>query len=113
MEEAPFTRYVHHKQRDSSVAQIMVSAHLCEVSRLEPPPEPGRNRTWFSVERAKEHLREGRKPDYAAELARVVDRAVARIHRLKARTDDPNIGFRKHALQTVSFIDGNPIVKSI
>jgi 8-oxo-dGTP pyrophosphatase MutT (NUDIX family) len=81
MEEASFTRYVHHKQC-SSAPEIMVSAHLCEVSRLESPPELGRNRTWFSVEKAKERLREGRKPDFATELCRVVDRAVARIERL-------------------------------
>jgi hypothetical protein len=81
MEEASFTCYVHRKNGGFSVTQTRVSAHLCEVSRLEPPPEPGRNRTWFSIEKAKERLQEGRKPDYAAELSRVVDRAVARIQR--------------------------------
>lgn len=83
MEEAPFTRYVHQKGRNPSLAEIKVSAHLCEVSRLEPPPEAGRNRTWFSADKAKQHLREGRNPDHGAELARVVDRAVTRIFRLR------------------------------
>ena len=64
MEEASFTRYQHQKQRSSSAARTMVSAHLCEVSRLEPPPELGRNRTWFSVENAKKRLREERKPEH-------------------------------------------------
>ncbi|HXZ33624.1 MAG TPA: NUDIX domain-containing protein [Terriglobales bacterium] len=81
MEEATFTRYVHQKGCNSSFPEIEVSAHLCEVSRLEPPPEPGRNRTWFPIEKAKERLREGRKLDDGAELARVVDRAVARVLR--------------------------------
>jgi 8-oxo-dGTP pyrophosphatase MutT (NUDIX family) len=79
MEEAPFTRYVHHKGHNSSFAQIKVSAHLCEVTRLEPPPESGRNRTWFSIEKAKERLQERRSPAHGSELTRVVDRAVARI----------------------------------
>jgi len=102
MEEASFTRYVHHKERSSSVAQVTVSAHLCEVSRLEPPPEPGRNRTWFSVEKAKDNLREGRKADYAAELARVVDRAVARIERLQQSCEKA----QPNAMLRVAVIDG-------
>ena len=106
MEEAPFTRYIHHKQRNSSVAQIMVSAHLCEVSRLEPPPEPGRNRTWYSVERAKECLLEGRKREHGTELARVVDRAVARIQRLQ-QTCGPS---QPEALPKVPLIDGTRVV---
>jgi 8-oxo-dGTP pyrophosphatase MutT (NUDIX family) len=83
MEEAAFTRYLHHKRRNSSLARITISAHLCEVSRLDRPPELGRNRTWFSVKTAKERLREGRKAEHGAELVRVVDRAVARIQRLQ------------------------------
>ena len=38
-----------------------------------------RLRTWFSPEYAKQRLREGRTSGYAAELARVVDRAVNRL----------------------------------
>ena len=83
MEEAPFTHYLHYKWRDSGFASIKVSAHLCEVTRLEPPPEAGRNRTWFSAEKAKERLREHRKTDHGSELARVVDRAQGRIERLQ------------------------------
>jgi 8-oxo-dGTP pyrophosphatase MutT (NUDIX family) len=81
MEEASFTRYLHRKHR--STANITVNAHLCEVSRLETPPELGRNRTWLTVEKAKERLREGHKREHGAELARVVDRAVARIQRVQ------------------------------
>jgi 8-oxo-dGTP pyrophosphatase MutT (NUDIX family) len=81
MEEASFARYVDYKHRHSTVASIRVSAHLCEVSRLESPPEPGRNRTWFSADTAKKRLRERRKPDHSTHLVRVVDRAVAHILR--------------------------------
>jgi 8-oxo-dGTP pyrophosphatase MutT (NUDIX family) len=102
MEEASFTRYVHHKQRNSSIAQITVSAHLCEVSRLEAPPESGRNRTWFAADVAKQRLRQNRKPDYAAELARVVDRAVARVQRLP----QPYEGPQPNAMPHVPVIDG-------
>jgi 8-oxo-dGTP pyrophosphatase MutT (NUDIX family) len=107
MEEASFTRYVHHKQR-CSAPEITVSAHLCEVSRLESPPELGRNRTWFSAEKAKERLREGRKAEHGTELIRVVDRAAARILRLQRRTYAPDNGFHKTALQNVTSIDGDP-----
>jgi len=81
MEEAAFTRYVDYKHRRSSVATIRVSAHLCEVSRLESPPEPGRSRTWFTPESAKQRLQQRRKPDRSLHLVRVVDRAVAHILR--------------------------------
>jgi len=81
IEEVSFARYVDYKHHHSSFASIRVSAHLCEVSRLESPPPPGRNRTWFSVEKAKQRLRERRKPDHSASLVRVVDRAVAHIGR--------------------------------
>ena len=102
MEEAAFARYVHHKRRNPSVARIRVSAHLCEVSRLEAPPEPGRNRTWFAADIAKQRLQEDRKPHYAAELARVVDRAVARIRRLQ----QPYAGPQQNAMPKVAVIDG-------
>src|SRR5437763_9565582 len=84
MEEISFTRYVRRKgSGGSSAIEVGVSAHLCEVLRLGPPQEFNRNRTWFSAEKAKRRLREERSPDYGAELARVVDRAVARVQRLR------------------------------
>src|SRR3989442_11731498 len=84
MEEVSFTRYVRRKGSGSSSAiEVGVSGHLCEVLRLGRPQEFNRNRTWFSAEKAKRRLREERSPDYGAELARVVDRAVARVQRLR------------------------------
>lgn len=142
MEETAFARYLRRKpdtpaantgKRSSSSSsrssfrpvqpEFVVTAHLCEVSRLEPPLESNRNPTWFSVEKAKQRLLEGRSPEFGAELARVVDRAVARIWRLHgdsshapghaklayARLGYTKLGYtqmgytRKDALQEVRF----------
>jgi 8-oxo-dGTP pyrophosphatase MutT (NUDIX family) len=85
MEEASFTQYVRRKRSAARSAEKerSVSAHLCEVTRLCQPQEPNRDPTWFSPEKTKHRLREDRPPDFGAELARVVDRAAARIQRLR------------------------------
>ena len=101
MEEASFTRYFHCKRGRSAAIELEVSAHLCEVLRLGPPQEFNRNRTWFSAEKAKRHLREDRSPDYGAELARVVDRAMVRIQRLRWGT-----GMAADVMPKVQCIDG-------
>lgn len=77
MEEIPFTRYFR------SPSELPVSAHLCLVSHQETPQESKRNPTWFSAEQARRRLAQDRAPEFGAELGRVVDRAVARIHRLQ------------------------------
>jgi 8-oxo-dGTP pyrophosphatase MutT (NUDIX family) len=89
IEEASFARYFRHKGRatrkssaESSATKLAVNAHLCEVSRLSRPKESNRNRNWFSVEDAKQRLREGRERPDGAEFARVIDRAVVRIEQL-------------------------------
>ena len=102
MEEASFARYIHRKggkMRRSAVTELAVSAHLCEVLRLGPPQEFDRSPTWFSAENAKRRLREDRTPDFGADLARVVDRAVSRVRRLR-RT-----GTAADLPQKVQFID--------
>ncbi|HXP48020.1 MAG TPA: NUDIX domain-containing protein, partial [Terriglobales bacterium] len=88
MEEASFARYIRRKRGGNghSAAEVAVNAHLCEVLRLDPPQEANRNPTWFSAGQAKRRLQEDRTPDYGAEFARVVDRAVARIQRLRSAT---------------------------
>jgi len=89
IEEAPFTRYSRHKRgstRQSAADGVVVQAYLCEVLQLGPPQEPNRNRTWFSAEEAKLRLRVDRLADNGAELARVVEGAVARIQRLRSKT---------------------------
>ena len=85
MEEASFARYSRSKRggarSDASITET-VSAHLCEVTRLVAPEEANRNPTWFSADKAKKRLLEGRPSEFGAELVRVVDRAMARIERL-------------------------------
>ena len=86
MEEASFARYTRRKRgnlRAAATVELAVNAHLCEVLWLGPPQESGRNPSWFTPEKAKRRLREDRTSGDGAELARVVDRAVARIHRLR------------------------------
>jgi 8-oxo-dGTP pyrophosphatase MutT (NUDIX family) len=116
IEEASFARYVRRKLGDarnsakrSERKELAVNAHLCEVLRLSPPKESNRNRTWFSVEEARRRLREGRKSSDGAEFARVVDRAVARIQRLRGGTSiideqpQPDQPRQNDALQKVQF----------
>jgi 8-oxo-dGTP pyrophosphatase MutT (NUDIX family) len=95
MEEIPFARYFRRKPDSapsaeerqvsdpSSQSDLPVAAHLCEVSRLERPQESNRKPTWFSPEKAKRCLLADRPAEFGAELARVVDRALLRIHRLR------------------------------
>jgi 8-oxo-dGTP pyrophosphatase MutT (NUDIX family) len=88
IEEVSFARYVRRggarKSARSGKKEVAVYAHLCEVLRLSSPKESKRNRTWFSAEDAKRCLREGRRSDDGAEFARVVDRAVARIRKVRS-----------------------------
>jgi 8-oxo-dGTP pyrophosphatase MutT (NUDIX family) len=83
MHEECVSRYSRGIERNSSEKDsrktVTVNAYLCEVLRLESPQESGRNPRWFSAENAKRALREDRTPDYGSELARVINRALARI----------------------------------
>jgi 8-oxo-dGTP pyrophosphatase MutT (NUDIX family) len=87
IEEASFARYIARKRAVTLAAGssdgLSVEAHLCEVIRLGNPKESNRKRTWFSVEEARQCLREGRKAAEATAFARVVDKAVERIGRLR------------------------------
>ena len=113
MEEVSFTRYIQRKRanmRRSAATELSVSAHLCEVLRLGPPQEFNREPTWFSAEKAKRRLREDREPEHGAELARVVDRAVNRIQRLRSMANlTPDVRRperqKKDGLQKVRFIE--------
>lgn len=101
IEEASFARYRRGKRGDvkeSAAAETVVHAFLCEVLRLGGAQEVNRHRTWFSAEKAKSELCESRTPENGADLARVVDYAVARIERLRSRA-----GVATDALQKVHF----------
>ena len=103
MEEASFARYVHPKggnTQRSVVTEITVSAHLCEVLRLGPPQEFDRNPTWFPADKAKRRLRDDRAPDFGSDLARVVDRAINRVRRLRIEA-----GMAAESSRKVQFID--------
>jgi 8-oxo-dGTP pyrophosphatase MutT (NUDIX family) len=105
IEEGSFTRYRRGKgvnRKESADAATVVQAYLCKVLRLGPPQELNRDRTWFSPEKTKWQLREGRSSENGADLARVVDCAVARIERLRARAS-----VRADGLQKVQFEAGN------
>jgi len=88
IEEISFTSYNLRKTHsaEGGRAPDLVHAHLCEVLRHSSPLEPSRDPTWFSSEKTKGRLAQGRSAENAAELARVVDRAVSRIRRQPART---------------------------
>jgi 8-oxo-dGTP pyrophosphatase MutT (NUDIX family) len=93
MEEACFASYVHGQRgAKRSGATPSVHAHLCEVLCLSRTKEPHRRPTWFSPEKTKRRLQRDRAPDYAAELIRVVDLAVARIRSL-GNGEDVRAGF--------------------
>lgn len=85
MEEEAFARYLRTKRagrRNRLDIDIAVSAHLCEVLRLERPRESKRDPRWLSIDKTRQRLRDERSPEHAAELVRVMDRAVFRIQRL-------------------------------
>jgi len=122
IEETSFARYRRKPDDGESRAsrsddrRVAVNAYLCEVLRLSPPQEFKRDRTWFSVEEARRQLQEGRKDNDGAEFVRVVDRAVARIQKLRGRIgrderlqhirlqlNAPHVATQKDALQKVRF----------
>lgn len=84
IEESAFARYVRVKNggRRSPDVEVIINVHLCEVTRLVEPQEDGRHPTWFIAEKAKRKLRQRRDAAFGHDLARIIDRAVARIQRL-------------------------------
>jgi ADP-ribose pyrophosphatase YjhB (NUDIX family) len=102
MEETSFTRFLYRKHdrkrggEQNASEGLAVSAHLCEVMRLEAPEEAHRNPTWFSPEDAKRSLLEDHKSGSGADMARVVDRALRRIRRrlneTRASSGVPQVG---------------------
>jgi ADP-ribose pyrophosphatase YjhB (NUDIX family) len=106
MEEVAFARYLR-RSADAAVsparAELPVAAHLCEVTRLEPPQESNRNPTWFSAEKTKQRLLKDRTPEFGAELVRVVERALSRIERLHSAERRTSASATTDGLQKVRF----------
>jgi 8-oxo-dGTP pyrophosphatase MutT (NUDIX family) len=84
IEALAFARYMRRAPSKSAAKFVLVHAYLCEVSRLGKPQESKRDRTWFLSEKAKRRLEEGRASECGGELAAIVDRAVARVRRLRS-----------------------------
>src|SRR4029079_19647185 len=87
MEEASFAHYIRRRRQAlnagsrSAEKEPAVNAHLCEVLRLVPPQELGRNPRWFSPDKAHRRLQQHSTPDFSSELALVFVCAVSRIRR--------------------------------
>jgi 8-oxo-dGTP pyrophosphatase MutT (NUDIX family) len=83
MEEEAFARYLRTRRagRERIEIEVAVSAHLCEVLRLETPRESKRNPRWFTIDKTRQRLRAERSTEHAEELVRVLDRAVMRVQR--------------------------------
>jgi 8-oxo-dGTP pyrophosphatase MutT (NUDIX family) len=112
IEKIPFTRYLRRIAEDATKTKNSasrsqrarpVTAHLCEVLRLEPPQEENRKPTWFLAEKAKLRLRADRTREFGLELTRVVDRALSRIRRLHNVADYAPVPLTKDALRQVRF----------
>jgi 8-oxo-dGTP pyrophosphatase MutT (NUDIX family) len=61
------------------VQEFVVKAFLLEVTHTQPPQEPNRNPTWFSVEDARSALARRREKRQTAELHTVIERAVEHL----------------------------------
>jgi 8-oxo-dGTP pyrophosphatase MutT (NUDIX family) len=85
IEELAFGRYRHSKA-DHAREHPEVLAHLCEVTSLESPKEPGRYPTWFTADKAKQRLMKRRSAEFAGEFEGLVDRAMLRIRRTSQNT---------------------------
>jgi len=103
IEEVSFARYTVRKARPHEPRQSVVHAHLCQVLRLGEPEELSRNPTWFAAAKAKRRLAEGRTSESSAELARIVDRAIARIRRFPGRTLTDNDRLMKIRFEACEF----------
>ena len=118
IETIPFARYFRreaegattHKKTTArrAASEAMpsgqaITAHLCEVSRLEKPQELNRYPTWFTTEKAKHCLLQAREPEFGVELATVVDRAAARIRRLHGHPGATPEHKRREPLHEVHF----------
>ncbi|HEY6768312.1 MAG TPA: NUDIX domain-containing protein [Candidatus Sulfotelmatobacter sp.] len=109
IEEVPFARYALAESGAQDKSEVDV--YLCAVDWLSSDHETKRNPTWFAPERAMKRLMQNRERAAGAELCRIIERAVARIERMRAQgIDGPpspgNYAFRNDPLRTVQFEAG-------
>lgn len=76
IESRSFITYEHRKL---SGTVNNINAYLYKVNETEPPQETFRNPTWFSLEKAKEALAEGRIEPYLSEAIKVLNESCAKI----------------------------------
>jgi 8-oxo-dGTP pyrophosphatase MutT (NUDIX family) len=82
IEQQHFHLYLQPKGDSSQrnvVQEFVVKAFMLEVTHTQPPQEPNRNPTWFSVDDVRRALARGREKKHATELHTVIDRAVERL----------------------------------
>jgi 8-oxo-dGTP pyrophosphatase MutT (NUDIX family) len=97
IEKTSFARYVDVKRalghvntnvsdaEKPKVREILINAYLLNVHSVSDPHEPNRNPTWFSLEEARQKLSEQRAPEYALEIAGVVDAAWRTVRRAEKK----------------------------
>jgi 8-oxo-dGTP pyrophosphatase MutT (NUDIX family) len=73
----PLTTYLYVKS--NSAEQFAIRAYLLDVRDTRPPAEPWRKPAWYGRKDAKKKLAENRAPEYADELARVIELAVDQL----------------------------------
>jgi 8-oxo-dGTP pyrophosphatase MutT (NUDIX family) len=80
METKPLMTFPHEQRAsDGRLAELTVAAYLLHVESESDAPEPGRDPTWFSPDRAKQKLAEGRGARYQQAFGQVVDEAYKRL----------------------------------
>jgi len=98
MEELSFAQYVRRKggdPDDPDCIEVVVNVHLCEVLRLSGAHEPGRNPSWFPVEKARRRLKQDRADVVAEELLRVLEEALVRIQQIHNRSRATALALRR------------------
>lgn len=77
--EKHFDSYLDTKRalgHDPGTREVRIFAYLLEVYSTVEPEEYGRYPTWYGVREARKRLAEGRAPEYAKPIAKIVDSAL-------------------------------------
>ena len=74
-----FSSYIDTKRafgHGRGAREIRIVTYLLKVQATITPEEDGRKPTWFAPHDARRRLSKGRDPDYAKQIARIVDSAL-------------------------------------